>query len=74
MAFLLITALPADDAYIVLEHRKMWDRVGLIAKTKRPLCPDFINRRRGVRTWSGRQGKRRALHDAPTALHPLRAS
>ncbi len=36
MAFLLITALPADDAYIVLEHRKMWDRVGLIAKTKRP--------------------------------------
>jgi hypothetical protein len=57
MAFLLITALPADDAYIVLEHGKMWDRVGLSEKTKFPCDPDPVNRRRGLRGRMVRQSR-----------------
>ena len=42
MALLLVTAPPADHAYISLEHKKMWGRVGLTEKTKRhPLVRDL---------------------------------
>ncbi len=76
MAFLLITALPADDAYIVLEHRKMWDRVGLSAKTQVPLWSGFRKPSKRA-SWSHgstvKEGAR-VFRDTPTTLHPLRAS